>query len=539
MSDHDWWRGAIIYQIYPRSFFDANGDGVGDLSGIIEKLSYVASLGVEAIWISPFLKSPQADFGYDVSNYYEIDPLFGTLKEFDELITQAHQFNLKILMDMVINHTSSQHPWFQMSRQNKSNDKADWYVWADAKPDGSVPNNWLSVFGGSAWAWDEPRQQYYLHNFLTSQPDLNFRHPPVVDEMLTIMKFWLDKGIDGFRLDTVNFYVHDALLRDNPCRAEHDMPAEGAPAQNPYTRQFHLYDKSQPENFEVLKRIRQLMDEYPRTVTVGEVGDDHSIVTGSNYVKGRDHLHMVYNFHLLDAADNFDAEFMFNTIAEIERHIEDGWPCWAFSNHDVVRVATRFAKGSPSLPLNKLLFALLLSLRGTVCVYQGEELGLPESDVPFDKMQDPYGLRFYPDFKGRDGCRTPMPWDEKGGFSAANPWLPQDTVHLSLSVNRQSQDEHSMLQFVRQFIRWRKQKPVLQRGDIKLLMSLRGCLQFERRLNHERLWTAFNLTTERQWIDFPEGYEAIPVPGFSPPQMKEGGIELFPLSAFFAERLLC
>ncbi len=495
-----WWHSAVIYQIYPRSFFDSNQDGVGDLTGISEKLGYVADLGVDAIWISPFLKSPQADFGYDVSDYYQIDPLFGTLADFDELVRKAHQLGLRVIMDMVLNHTSIQHPWFQESHQNRHGSKADWYVWADAKPDGSPPNNWLSVFGGSAWEWDEGRQQYYFHNFLASQPDLNFHHPDVVQALLAATQFWLDRGVDGFRLDTANFYVHDKALRDNPLRAESEPPAEGVPPENPYARQHHLYDKSRPENYAVLKQIRQLMDRYPRAVTIGEIGDDNSLVTAANYVKGNEHLHMVYNFRLLDASTQFSPRFLAEVVTSLEAHIEDGWPCWSFSNHDVVRVATRFSQGNPSAARSKLLLALLLTLRGTVCLYQGEELGLTEAEVPYEQMRDPYGIRFYPTFKGRDGCRTPMPWDEAGGFSNETPWLPMPAAHLAQSVNQQQADSHSVLRFCQQFLRWRKDYPALCHGLINLTWVTDTLLAFERRWGSQVIVCLFNFSDQAMTV---------------------------------------
>lgn len=514
LNEIKWWHSAVIYQIYPRSFFDSNHDGVGDLAGISEKLNYIADLGVDAIWISPFLKSPQEDFGYDVSDYYQIDSLFGNLADFDELINKAHALGIRILMDMVMNHTSIQHEWFVESRQNKTNPKADWYVWADAKADGSAPNNWLSVFGGSSWEWDETRQQYYLHNFLASQPDLNFHNPEVVQAMLDATEFWLKRGVDGFRLDTANFYVHDQLLRDNPIRAAHEPPAEGVPPENPYARQHHIYDKSRPENFAILKQVRQLMNRYPNTVTIGEIGDDNSLITAASYVKGEDHLHMVYNFKLLDASANFSPLLLKNIISELEQHIEDGWPCWSFSNHDVVRVATRFSHGHPNAALSKVLLSLLLSLRGTVCMYQGEELGLTEADVPFEKMRDPYGIRFYPTFKGRDGCRTPMPWQQQnGGFSSIEGWLPVCEEHLAQAVDVQLKDEASVLNHCQHFLHWRKQHSALCHGDIRIVHADDHVLAFERMSANQNILAVFNLSSTEQTLTV-ENYKKLIDSGF-------------------------
>ena len=372
--NYDWWRGAIIYQIYPRSFADSNSDGVGDLPGITDKLDYVASLGVDGIWISPFFTSPMADFGYDVSDYRDIDPLFGTLADFDKLVEKAHSLGLKIIIDQVLSHSSDQHAWFKESRSSRDNPKADWYVWADPRPDGTPPNNWLSIFGGSAWEWDSKRQQYYLHHFLSSQPDINFHNTEVRKELLDVMEFWLKRGVDGFRLDAVNFFYNDKDLRDNPAN---DGPApNNVPASNPYARQKHIYDITQPENLTYMEEIRALMDRYGATTTVGEIGDDNPLKTMAEYTEGGNRLHMVYSFDLL--ADTFSPAFIRDTVETLNNNIGDGWPCWAFSNHDVTRAVTRWEKDAPAELHDeraKLLLVLLTTLKGSVCLYQGEELG--------------------------------------------------------------------------------------------------------------------------------------------------------------------
>ncbi|MDZ7602678.1 MAG: alpha-amylase family glycosyl hydrolase, partial [Hoeflea sp.] len=307
----DWWRGCVIYQVYPRSYQDTSGDGIGDIAGIIRRLDHIASLGVDAIWLSPFFKSPMADFGYDVSDYCDVDPMFGTLSDFDELVALAHAKGLRIIIDQVISHSSDQHPWFRESRSSRDNAKADWYVWADPKPDGTAPNNWLSIFGGPAWEWDSTRRQYYMHNFLASQPDLNFHTADLQAAILDTVKFWLDRGVDGFRLDTVNFYVHDRLLRDNPplklSVEDGNFMGVDAPDTNPYGFQDHLYDKSQPENIVFLQRLRALMDTYEGRTTVGEVGDGRrSLKTVAAYTNGGDKLHMCYTFDMLGS--EFSAE---------------------------------------------------------------------------------------------------------------------------------------------------------------------------------------------------------------------------------------
>ncbi|MCH2547373.1 MAG: alpha-amylase family glycosyl hydrolase, partial [Alphaproteobacteria bacterium] len=420
---HEWWRGGVIYQIYPRSFADSNNDGIGDLAGITEKMPYIKSLGVDAIWISPFFKSPMKDFGYDVSDYEDIDPIFGTMEDFDAMIKAASKHHIQVMIDLVLNHTSNEHPWFIESRSSRDNAKADWYVWADPKPDGCPPNNWMSIFGGSAWEWDSTRRQYYLHNFLRSQPDLNFHNPDVQKAMLDVVRFWLEKGVHGFRLDTVNFYFHDTKLRNNPA---HKVQASrnDVPDSNPYGMQNHTYDKSRPENLAFLETLRKLTDEYAHTTMVGEIGDDRAVRLMAEYTRKNKRLHMAYSFSLL--SPRFGAAYVRKTVEEHESTLGSGWPCWAFSNHDVTRVISRWGKDShDNAVLAKLLVALLCTLRGSVCIYQGEELGLPEADVPYERLQDPYGITFWPEYKGRDGCRTPMPWQTKaahGGFSEVEPW---------------------------------------------------------------------------------------------------------------------
>ncbi len=467
----EWWRGAVIYQIYPRSFADANGDGLGDLAGIADRLDHVASLGADGIWISPFFRSPMADFGYDVSDYIDVDPIFGTLADADRLIARAHDLGLKVVIDMVLSHSSDQHPWFQESRRDRTNAKADWYVWADPKPDGTPPNNWLSVFGGSAWQWEPRRGQYYLHNFLASQPDLNLHLREVQDALLGACRFWLDRGVDGFRLDVANFYTHDRQLRDNP-PLEPGRRLEGVPQRNPYGMQRHLYDKTRPETLEVLRRLRRLMDAYPGRFTVAEVHDDLGAATCAAYVAGKDLLHTAYGFGLLSCA--FTPAAIRAHIEEFERQPGGGWPAWSFSNHDVTRAVTRWGAPEDRAALAKLLVMLLGCLRGTLFLYQGEELGLPEAEVPFERIQDPYGRTFWPEYKGRDGCRTPMPWTAEapnGGFCppGVEPWLPVLTDHLDLAVSRQEDDPGSVLRFARDFLRWRAGNEALRTGAVRFV----------------------------------------------------------------------
>jgi len=492
----EWWRGGVIYQVYPRSFQDSNGDGIGDLPGIIARLDHIASLGVDCIWLSPITQSPQADMGYDVSDYREVDRLFGSLQDFDSLVAQAHARGLKVIMDQVVSHTSDQHPWFQESRLNRTNARADWYVWADPLPDGSPPNNWPAVFGGRAWEWNPTRGQYYLHNFLASQPDLNFHNPEVQQAVLDVMRFWLERGLDGFRLDTVNYYFHDSKLRSNPPnRRDEHLPY----AVNPYDMQEHKYSKSQPENLAFLKRVRALLDEFPGTTSVGEVGDSHrSVELMAAYTSGGDALHMCYGFDFL--GPQFTAAHFRKNIEKFFQAGPDGWPCWSFSNHDVPRHVTRWlAHSAAPADLARQTAALLLSLRGSVCLYQGEELGLPETDLLFEELTDPRGIRFWPEDKGRDGCRTPMPWDAgeaPNGFSTGTPWLPVKPAQSALNVAGQNADPGSTLAFYRQIFAWRKTRPALRLGAIAFHKAPEPILAFTRQHGDETIFCVFNLSAE-------------------------------------------
>ena len=503
--DLDWWRGAVIYQIYPRSFQDSNADGIGDLAGIIARLEHVAALGVDAIWISPFFRSPMLDFGYDVSDYCDVDPMFGTLADFDALIARAHELGVRVLIDLVISHSSNQHAWFQESQINRTNPKADWYVWADAKPDGSPPNNWLSIFGGPAWEWSGDRMQYYLHNFLKEQPDLNLHNQDVQDALLDVARFWLERGVDGFRLDTINFYFHDKLLRDNPALPPEARNATIAPEVNPYNWQDHLYDKNQPENLAFLQRLRALMNGYPGTTAVGEVGDaQRGMEIQAQYTAGDDKVHMCYSFEFLSGTTP-DAAKVAEVLTAYEATIGDGWACWAFSNHDVVRHATRWGLDDGAV---RLFAGLLMSLRGSVCIYQGEELGLTEASVAYEDLQDPYGIRFWPKFKGRDGCRTPIPWsqdNQHGGFSDARPWLPMAVEHLPRAVAAQAGQAGSMLDFYRRIIGFRQSRPALVKGALSDIRVSGTVLSFQRAEAGQVIFCAFNLGDAPAGVALPEG----------------------------------
>ena len=512
MTMNRWWRGAVIYQIYPRSFLDTDGDGVGDLPGIVAKLDYVASLGVEAIWVSPFFRSPMADFGYDIADYRDVDPLFGTLVDFERLLAKAHGLGIKVMIDQVLSHTSIEHEWFQESRQSRDNPKADWYVWADAKPDGSPPNNWLSLFGGVAWQWEPRRGQYFLHNFLASQPDLNFHQPQVRAATLDNVRFWLDKGVDGLRLDAINFCFHDAQLRDNPPKPPHLRVGRGFSPDNPYAFQYHHHNNTQPENLAFLGELRELLDRYPGATTLGEISSEDSLATMAEYVNEQ-RLHMGYSFELL--TDDFSAAHIRATVESVDAQMVDGWPCWAISNHDVQRAASRWGGAGASDAFAAQLVALVCSLRGSACLYQGEELGLGEADVPYEAIQDPYGKTFWPNFKGRDGCRTPMPWDDSdnAGFSAAPAWLPIPAEHRARSVSRQDHAPGSVLNAVRRFLRWRTTQPALQRGDIRFLDAPEPVLAFVRGDGDDALLVVFNLSTAAVHWTIPAGIDAQPLDG--------------------------
>ncbi|CAN7474730.1 alpha-glucosidase family protein [Aminobacter sp. LjRoot7] len=514
--DRDWWRGAVIYQIYPRSYQDSNGDGIGDLRGIIDRLSHIASLGADAVWISPFFKSPMKDFGYDISDYLDIDPMFGTLADFDAMIAEAHRLGLKVMIDGVISHTSDLHAWFKESRASRDNAKADWYVWADAKPDGSPPNNWLSIFGGSAWQWDTRRMQYYLHNFLSEQPDLNFHNRDVQDALLDVARFWLDRGVDGFRLDTINFYFHSAGLEDNPALPPEERNDQTAPAVNPYNFQDHIYDKSRPENLDFLARFRAMLDEYPAAAAVGEVGDSQrGLEVVASYTAGGDKVQMCYAFDFL-APEKISAAKVRTVLEDFGKAASDGWSCWAFSNHDVVRHASRWGMGEADRTAYlKVISALLMSLRGSVCIYQGEELGLTEASLAFEDLQDPYGIRFWPEFKGRDGCRTPMVWSKdaaNGGFSRAKPWLPVPADHLAKAVDTQEGDAASLLEHYRRFLAFRRSHPALAKGEIAFLKAEDDVVAFTRREGNEEVVCVFNLGSAPANIDL-GGRGLQPLPG--------------------------
>ena len=535
MSKHanpNWWQEAIIYQVYPRSYLDTNGDGVGDLAGITDRLDYIAKLGVDIVWISPFFKSPMKDFGYDVSDYCDVDPLFGNLADFDKLIAKAHSLGVKIMIDQVMSHCAEEHPWFKESRSSRDNPKADWFVWADPLPDGNPPNNWLSVFGGSSWQWDSRRKQYYMHNFLVSQPDLNFHNPEVQQALLDSLRFWLERGVDGVRMDACNFHFHDRQLRSNPPALVRDTAT--VTDVNPYGMQAHIHDKSQPENVAFLQRLRVLLDEFG-AVAIGEVGADDALAVMAEYTAGGDKLHMAYSFNLLN--EICTAKHIRKQVEDFKARVKDGWASWSIGNHDVPRVTTRWGKNHNPAAFGKLVLAMQLSLKGTPCMYQGDELAFTEAEVPYELIQDPYGITFWPEFKGRDGCRTPIAWTngEHGGFTTGKPWLPVAEEHKAVAASVQEGDADSPLNFARRMIAWRRTMPQLTRGDIVFYDAPEPVLAFRRELPGERSVIAiFNLGKEAVRFALPaaKGAEKLNQPGL-PGEVVDGEVTLPARGAWF------
>jgi alpha-glucosidase len=485
-----WWHGAVIYQIYPRSFADSNNDGIGDLPGIIGKLDYVASLGVDAIWLSPFFASPMKDFGYDVSDYRAVDPIFGTLEDFDRLVAQAHALGLKVIIDQVYAHTSDAHAWFQQSRADKSNVRADWYLWADPQPDGTPPNNWLSVFYGPCWTWDGPRGQYYMHNFLPSQPNLNVNNTVVQEALFDTARFWLARGVDGFRLDAINFAMHDPALTDNP------PVLDAIVRKRPFDFQHHLHNQSQPEMIPFVEKLACVLREFGADrFTVAEIGGEQALAEMKLYTAGTDKFSTSYGFDFL-SAEHLTPALILDTLSQWSGANGEGWPSWAFSNHDAPRVVSRWGDVADTDRWAKLLLALLMSLRGNVFLYQGEELGLPQTQIPFHQLRDPEAIANWPMTQGRDGARTPMPWSDvlpHAGFSSAEPWLPIPAEHVALAVSRQEYDAVSVLTIARELISLRRSTAALRSGIFSALDLPPPLLGFERKLGVTQIRCLFNL----------------------------------------------
>ena len=499
-----WWRDGTIYQIYPRSFADSNGDGIGDLQGIISRLDYLSDLGVDALWLSPFFPSPDFDFGYDVSDYTGVDPKFGTMEDFDRLLAETHRRGMKMILDLVMNHTSDQHPWFQESRKSKDNPYRDWYIWRPPSAKGGCPNNWQAIMGGPAWELDLTTGEYYLHLFLNQQPDLNWRNPAVRQAMLDVYRFWLDKGVDGFRLDVFNLYFKHPDLPDNP--PVFSLIPRG------YNRQKHLYDLDQPEMLPLLKEIRALVDSYPERYLVGETFDP-SMNSKNGPEKaaaytGPDRLHAAFNFDFMGGelrifGDGWNAGRFMTAIQRWEHALGREWPSYVLNNHDTVRSATRLARGENDARL-KVAAALLLTLRGTPFLYYGEEIGM--RNIPIhskEEVLDPVGKTFWPFMKGRDGCRSPMQWDGSlnGGFCgpSAVPWLPIHQDYSFRNAAAQRESPNSLLNFYRKLIALRKAAPALTRGEfIPLPQSTRHLLVYLRQTQDQTVLVALNFSGRSQ-----------------------------------------
>jgi alpha-glucosidase len=524
-----WWQGAVVYQVYLRSFCDGNGDGQGDFAGLISRLDYIAALGVDAIWLSPIHPSPNRDWGYDVSDYEGVHPDYGTLAGFDTLLREAHARGLKILLDEVLCHTSDEHPWFQNSSQG--GDKADWYVWAAPQPDGTAPNNWLSAFGGPAWSYQPSRRQHYHHKFLRQQPKLNWHHPAARAAALQVLDFWLARGADGFRLDVANAFLHDATLAGNPAATERGEAVWDDAA----NFQLHLHDCNLPENLAVLDEIRRTVERHGERFVFGEFSEGFE--RAGAYGAPDEGLHGGYTFFML-VQKALSPALITGNYALFRNHPRH-WPCVSFSNHDVMRTASRFGappEGDPALA--KLMLALLFSLKGTALLYQGEELGLTQADPGRAELRDPVGDLYYPVFKGRDGCRTPMPWDAAApnlGFSTGTPWLPLGAAHRGMAVSEEERDPASPLAFARRFLKARKASAALRLGEMEFVATGASLLAFLRREGQEQVLCVFNLSREGTAFRHAclSTAEALDL-GCGEARLTDGVLQLGPLACCFA-----
>ena len=498
MSDSPWWKTGVIYQIAVSSFADGDGDGRGDLRGIIDRLDYLAgtpgSLGVDAIWLTPINTSPLRDFGYDVADYRSVEPRFGTMADFEELLAKCHARGLRLMMDLVLNHTSDEHPWFAESRTSRDNPRRDWYVWRDGHRPHRPPNRWLAVVEGSAWTHDERTGQYYYHAFLPFQPDLNWRNPEVSREMLDIARFWLDKGVNGFRLDLINFLYEDARLRDNPTRF----------GLRPYLAQRHLHDFSQPESLEAARELRRIANAYGGRALMGEVCTDRPEDCVAFLGDGTDRLHL--SFYLDFVLQRWNAEGFRRCVDWLEANLPPhAWPCYYLSNHDLRRSYTRLG-GRHAAARARVAAAMLLTLRGTPIVYYGEELGMPESRVPERALDDPVGHKFRPLRVGRDGARTPMQWSalRNAGFTDGEPWLPVDRSYLERNVDAESGDATSLLAWYRDLLALRRELTALREGSYRAIEAPRGVFAYLRETNGQRVVVALNFGSRRQTLRLPE-----------------------------------
>ncbi len=489
-KDYVWWQKEIVYQIYPRSFKDSNGDGVGDLGGILEKLDYIESLGVKVIWLSPIFPSPMADFGYDVSDYTGIHPLFGDMEDFDRLLEDVHKRGMKLLLDFVPNHSSYKHEWFEESRSSKDNPKRDWYIWKDPAPDGGPPNNWLSAFGGSGWEYDETTGQYFYHAFLKEQPDLNWRNPEVQQAMMDQMRFWLDKGVDGFRVDVMWHMIKDEHFRDNPPNPDYTED------KSPYDRQLQAYTTDQPEVHDIVKMMRWVIEEYDERLLIGEIYlPIDRLVT--YYGQDNQGAHLPFNFQLVTLPWN--AETIEASINKYEGALPpDGWPNWVLGNHDNSRIATRVGKEQA-----RVAAMLLLTLRGTPTMYYGDEIGMEDVEISKEQVQDPQEKNIPGKGLGRDPERTPMQWDDStnAGFSNAEPWLPLMKNFKEVNVKKQQEREDSILNYYRHLIKLRQSEDVLQIGDHLPVYTEGNLLAYIRSIDGRKILIVLNLGTNEETFE--------------------------------------
>ena len=527
-----WWRGAVLYHVYVRSFFDADGDGHGDLAGVLAKLDYIASLGVDGVWLSPIHPSPDRDWGYDVADYEGVHPDYGTLADFEALLAAVHARGLKLVLDEVLAHTSDEHPWFADSRDGGPDGaKADWYVWADPRDDGTAPNNWLSVFGGPAWAYQPARRRHYHHKFLRQQPKLNWRNADAREAALSVLDFWLGRGADGFRLDVANAFLHDAALTDNPpapldARRDRDWAHAG-------NLQRHLFDSNLPENIPLLDEVRRRVEAHGDRFVFGEFSEEEARCGA--YCSPAEGLHSAYTFVML-LARRLSPGFVRDHAQTLASH-PGHWPTISFSNHDVPRTVTRF--GGPDAPpaLARLMFALLLALRGTALIYQGEELGLPEAQsLTRKQLRDPVGDLYWPIAKGRDGARTPMPWRPDApnlGFSEGTPWLPVAPEHAGLTVAAQEADPASNLAFARAVIALRKASSALRLGEVRFLEAPEPVLAFVRKQDGEAVACIFNMGPDPRVLDNAPVAAGERLLSSEDAMIVNGGVHLAPYAAAF------
>jgi alpha-glucosidase len=518
-SHNDWWKKAVFYQIYPRSFYDTMGNGIGDLQGIIDNLDYLNdgtpnSLMVDAIWLCPFYVSPDMDFGYDIADYCNIATCYGSLKDFDRLLAEAHRRKIRVIIDLVLNHTSDQHKWFIESRSSRDNPKRDWYIWRDGRgPYNRPPNNWKNNFFGSAWAWDEKTGQYYLHSFLKEQPDLNWFNPDVRKAMFKAVRFWLDRGVDGFRLDVAHCYCQDELFRDNPSifhrirRVSSKRFWDRPFVVNLFQMlelpelQDKIYSRHHPETHNVLKEFRQVLDQYTAKTSVGEVNSEDPSIVAAYYGSDNDELHM--NFYFALAQCRWKAGAFRRAVEKWEQSLpKSAWPAYTFSNHDIMRAISHYGRKGQENQRARLLAMMLLSLRGTPFIYYGEEIGMKEAKLQRSEIKDPVGLKWYPLYQGRDGCRTPMQWTagRNAGFTEAEPWLPVGPEVDQRNVASQNQNPASLLNFYRQMLNLRRSNPALQLGTYASVVEgvPADCYFFKRELDGKRFLVALNFSSKKQ-----------------------------------------